>query len=76
MSYDRVLDALDEHGLDFTEVDRILLNEDAYDNFLGRVSGARISNRTTMEAPAVRLTEGQEKLVYVDDDGYPVEIEL
>jgi len=74
MSYSKVTDAIQEHGLSWNEIDRILLNEEAYKEFHER--DARSSNYATTDAPAVRHTTGQEKIVYIDNKGYLSEIEL
>lgn len=74
MSYDHVRDAIQEHGLDWSEIDRILLNEGAYEAF--HEQDASSSNYATTDEPAVRHTEGQEKIVYIDNKGYLQEIEL
>ena len=74
MSYSKVTDAIQEHGLDWNEIDRILLNEEAYEEF--HETNAESSNYATSDVPAVRHTTGQEKIVYIDSKGYLSEIEL
>ena len=72
--YKKVRDAINEHNLSWNEIDRILLNEEAYEEF--HESGASSSNYATNDEPAVRHTSGQEKIVYIDSKGYLSEIEL
>lgn len=74
MSYDRVVDAINEHDLSWNDIDRILLNEQAYNEFCER--NARSSNYATTDVPAVRETTGQEKIVYIGPDGRLNEILL
>lgn len=73
--YQRVIDKLQENNLSWKEVDRILLNEDTYDEFQER-SSFDMSNYATSDAPAVRVTKGQEKIVHVAPNGMEVTIEL
>jgi len=74
MSYSKVKKAIQDHDLDWNEIDRILLNEEAYEEF--HETNAESSNYATTDAPAVRHTEGQEKIVYIDNKGYLQEIKL
>lgn len=76
MTYDKVITALHENNLSWNDVDRILLNEDTYDEFQERASNKAKANYATTDAPAVRPTSGTEKIVYVDQHGYLQEIEL
>lgn len=75
MSYDRVIDAIQENGLRWNDVDRILLNEETYDEFRDRAS-FETSDHLTEDAPAVRVTEGAEKIVWVADNGIEFSQEL
>lgn len=74
--YDRVLDVLTEHDLSFMDMDRIVVDPETYDDLQERVENGLISNYSTVRAPAVRVTTGQEYLLYVDEDGQEVKIEL
>lgn len=74
MSYSKVTDAIDEHNLSWNEIDRIILNEPAYEEF--QDMDATSANYATTDKPAVRRTTGQEKIVYIDSNGYLQEIEL
>jgi hypothetical protein len=74
MGYEKVTEAIQEHGLSWNEIDRILLNEEAYEEF--HETGAESSNYATTDTPAVRHTTGQEKIVYIDNKGYLNEIKL
>lgn len=75
MSYQRVIDALELHGLSWTDVDRIELREEAYDEFCDRAS-FDVSNYATDYRPAVRVTKRDERLVYVEEDGTEVVVNL
>lgn len=74
--YQRVIDALQENDLSWTDVDQILLNPESYEDFMERASTEVTANHRTGEAPAVRETTGQEKIVYVADNGMSITIEL
>lgn len=77
MSYNRVIDALTEHDLSWTDVDRIELNADTYAEFESRSSFKQGSkSETTTDKTAVRRTTGQERIVYVSDGGMEVTIEI
>lgn len=73
--YTRVIEKLNEHGLRWNDVDRILLNPDTYQDFKERASFTT-STYETNNAPAVRETTGQEAIVYVSNNGIEVTIEL
>jgi hypothetical protein len=75
MSYDRVVDKIQENNLSWSEIDRILLNEDTYEEMQKRAS-FDIADHYTSDRPAVRETDGQEKIVYVSKTGIEVTIEL
>lgn len=77
MSYERVIDAIHENNLRWREVDQILLNEETYQDFRERASfTGETSDHFTKDAPAVRLTEGAEKIVWVADNGIEFSQEL
>lgn len=73
--YDRVIDKLQEHNLSWREIDRILLNEDTYEELQRRAS-FDVTDHYTADTPAVRETTGQEKIVYVNKQGMEIIIEL
>lgn len=73
--YQNVIDKIQQHNLSWNEIDRILLNPDTYEQFRQR-SSFDSSNYATNDKPAVRETEGQEKIVYVSEGGSLVSIEL
>lgn len=75
MSYQKVADAIQEHNLSWSDIDRILLKEDTYEDFIERASFDP-SNYSTDDTPAVRRTPGTEKIVYVNDKGIQLTIEL
>jgi hypothetical protein len=66
---------LESQGMDWTDVDRILLNERAYEDFHRRAEMSH-ANYATQDAPAVRLTSGDEKILFVNKAGYEEEILL
>jgi hypothetical protein len=75
--YQRVLDALEEHDLSWRDVDRICLNEDTHMEFYERSGGDMpSSNYSTSDAPAIRVTNGAEKVVWVDENGIQQEVKL
>lgn len=73
--YDRVIDAIQENDLSWSEIDRILLNPDTYQEMQERAS-FDIADHYTSDRPAVRETDGQEKIVYVSKSGVEMTIEL
>lgn len=75
MSYQKVIDAIAENNLAWTEVDRILLNSDTFEELQER-SSFDVSDHYTSDAPAVREVDGQEKLIYVSETGIEVTVEL
>jgi len=75
MSYQKVIDTLREVELSWDEIDRIHLSKENYQEFQERASFP-VSNRSTNERPAVRETLGDEKIIYVDDNGMEVSILL
>jgi hypothetical protein len=74
--YDRVLNALDELDVSFMELDRIVVDADTYDDLQQRIDGGNISNYSTVSAPAIRVTMGDEYLLYVDEHGQEKKVEL
>lgn len=76
MGYEEVHDKMAENDLSWDEIDRILLNEEKYEEFQSRSSSNRQANYETNDAPAVRRTEKREMIVYVNEYGYTVQIEL
>lgn len=75
MSYDKVRQAIQDNDLSWTEIDRILLNPDTYEE-LRQTASFELSDHATSNAPAVRETDGQEKIVYVSRNGIEVTIEV
>lgn len=77
MSHERILETLSEEELSWTEVDRILVNEETYSDFHANApADLRSSDHFTDDAPAMRVTEGDEKIVYVDKHGEKVSVNL
>lgn len=70
-----MVDKIQENNLSFNEIDRILLNPDSYEEMQERAS-FNVADHYTSDAPAVRETSGQEKIVYVSSNGIEVTIEL
>lgn len=74
-SYQNVIDKIRQNNLSWDEIDRILLNSDNYEEMQDRAS-FQTSNYATNDAPAVRKTGGDEKIVFVAANGAEVTIEL
>lgn len=74
MSYQTVIDALQEHNLSWSDVDRIHLTEDEHEEFRERAS-FKTANHSTTNRPAVRVAQ-ESALFYVDRAGEMHEIEL
>ena len=75
MSYQRVVDKIQENDLSWNDIDRILLNPDTYEEFQSRAS-FETSTYQTNDAPAVRETTKQEQIIYVAENGMQVTINL
>lgn len=75
MSYQRVIDKIQANDLAWDDIDRILLNSDTFAEFEERAS-FDVSDHYTNNKPAVRISSGQEKIVYVSKNGIEVTIEL
>lgn len=75
MSYDKVIEKIQENNLSWGDIDRILLNPDTYDEFRARASFDP-SNYATTDNPAVRETTDEEQIVYVAENGMQVTINL
>lgn len=74
-NYQRVIDEIQRRNISWDEIDRIILNPDTYEEFQSR-SSFDTSNYATTNAPAIRETKGQEKIVYVAKNGMEVTVEL
>jgi hypothetical protein len=75
MGYQKVIDKIQENNLSWNDIDRIELHEDTYEDFADRAS-FDTSDHFTQDAPAVRVTKKEEKIVYVSDNGMQVTINL
>lgn len=75
MSYQRVVDKIQENDLSWNDIDRILLNPDTYEEFRQRASFDP-SNYATTDKPAVRETTDEEQIIYVAENGMQVTINL
>lgn len=73
--YQNIIDTIQEHNLSWSDIDRIELSPETYEEFEERAS-FDTSNYATNEMPAVRKTVKQEKLVYVSAGGSLVSVEL
>jgi hypothetical protein len=73
--YDDVLNTIQQNGLSWNEIDRILLNPDTYAEMQSRAS-FDIADHYTSNNPAVRETDGEEKLVYVSKTGVELEVSI
>jgi len=65
-----------EHDLDWEDIDRIELSKETYAEFKERAGDKVTSNYSTNDAPAVRETQKEEKLVYVAPNGIMVTVSL
>lgn len=75
MGYSKVRDAIQENDLSWSEIDRILLNPDSYEELQEKAS-FDVTDHYTRNEPAVRETEGQEKIIYVSETGIEMTIEV
>jgi len=73
--YQKVIDKIQENNLSWNDIDRIHLNPNTYEQFQERAS-FETSNYATSDAPAVRPTKKDEKIVYVNKQGIEVTIKL
>lgn len=72
---DEIEARLNEAGLDWTDVDRIELQQDDYDKVRDRANRG-FSNWSTSDKPALRVTNSSSRIVYVNDEGVSDIIEL
>jgi hypothetical protein len=75
MSYQNVVDKIQENNLSWNDIDRILLNPDTYKEFQERAS-FDTTDHYTGNAPAVRETDGKEQIIYVSPNGMEVTINI
>lgn len=69
-SWRDVLNTLQRHDLSFSDVDTIEVSQETYDDWQERMSTtSSVSNHETIEGPAVRVTQKQERIVYVNEYG-------
>jgi len=73
--YDAVVNTLIEENLAWDDVAQIRLNDETFDEFLNRASFSPSDYKTTNK-PAVRRTNDEEKIVYVNEDGDAVEVAI
>lgn len=66
-----VINACAENGISVSDVDRILLNEETISEFQENMetTSTKTSDYATIGGPAVRETDGPEKIVWVDQLG-------
>lgn len=67
--YSDIIEVCDTENIDLRDIDRLLLNDAELDNVTS-------SDYATKNVPAVRETTGDEKLIYVDENGYEKVINL
>lgn len=82
-SYSRVNELCANVGIAPTDLDRILVSQETYDEWQEKMPSTEgetllenASDYETVAGPAVRVTSGQEKIVYVDDGGIEHEYDL
>jgi hypothetical protein len=75
MSYDKVTETLNVLNLSWSDVDKILLSEDSYQEFRERAPFSPSDYETT-DMPAVRRTEAEERIVLVTKAGQKEVISL
>lgn len=75
MGYQKLQDAIQDNNLSWSEIDRILLNPENYQELQDSAS-FDLADYATSDAPAVRETTGQEQIIYVAGNGMQVTIEL
>lgn len=76
MSYERVLEAMVEHDLEWDQIDQIHLSPETYEEFQNRDNRPTSSSWETSNVPAIRETLKEEKIVYVAPNGIEVTVPL
>ena len=74
-NYQNVIDKIQENNLSWTDIDRILLNPETFQEFEERAS-FDVSDHYTSNAPAIRETDGEEQIIYVSKGGMEVTINV
>lgn len=78
-TFSEIVEACTSEGITFEDIDHILVNEETLDGFREKMSttnDVETSDYETIGGPAVRETDGTEKLVYVARDGTERSVEL
>jgi hypothetical protein len=73
--YDEITETINEHGVSWSDVDRVILTEERYDEFI-ESAPFQPSNYATDDNPAVRRSNDTERVVYISDRGAMKELEV
>lgn len=77
--YTDVLATAHDHGVNVSDIDTILVNEETYEQFRSKVeaeSSVEVADYSTAATPAIRKTTGPERIVYVTESGEKREVEI
>lgn len=72
-SYDSVISTLRDIDLSWSDLERVELHEETYTEFTER---ANFPTGNFSVGPVVRRTNGTEKIIYIDDAGELVEVDI
>lgn len=79
-TFTEIVDAAEEAGISLADVDTVYIDATSYKDWQEKMeqvgSVAQTSDYATVEGPAVRQTDGQPRMVYVDEQGYEQAVEL
>lgn len=78
-TYTDIIETCSAEGITFEDIDHILVNEETLDVFrekMATTNDVETSDYETISGPAVRETDGTEKIVYVAPDGTECSVEL
>lgn len=73
--YQDVVDKIQENNLSWSDIDRILLNPETYEELQNRAS-FDAADHYTSNRPAVRETGGEEEIIYVAENGMEVTVKI
>lgn len=79
MEFHDIVAACREAGIEPQDLDRVLLSRESYEELREKPPETQTMNTSdhkTLDGPSIRVTDGDERLVYVNEKGYEVVIEL
>lgn len=77
-TYSDIVQVCNEENLSIADLDRVIITAETMENFRENIPAETVEfgDYETVRGPAIRETDGQEKVVYVDEDGHEQEVLL